>query len=449
MRTDGQTASVREAFATKWGFVAACIGSVVGMGNIWMFPGRVSRYGGASFLIPYILFVAIIGFTGVIGEMAFGRAMRSGPIGAFKKAFELRFKKGGPGVLLGTVPVLGALALAVGYSVVVGWILKYSVGSVLGFSLAPDSLDQFGAAFGQMARAFGNNGWQLAGLAATFFIMSAGITKGIEKANIIMIPLFFVMFIGLGIYISTLPGAINGYKYIFTINPVALENPMTWIFALGQAFFSLSLAGNGTLIYGSYLKDSEDIIGSASKVAFFDTLAALIAALVIIPAIAASGSNLDGGGPGLIFIYLPHLFKTMPGGRLVMIIFFISVLFAGITSLINLFEVPIATVQELFGLSRIKSVMLVGTFGAASSLVIQGILGGWMDFVSIIVCPLGAAMAAIIFYWVCGTKFARAELQKGRAKRIGPWLEPMAKYIFCGLTLIVFILSCVIPGGIG
>ncbi|MEG1603629.1 MAG: sodium-dependent transporter [Cloacibacillus sp.] len=442
-------ASARESFSTRWGFVLACIGSVVGMGNIWMFPGRVSRYGGGSYLIAYILFVVIIGFSGVIGEMAFGRATGSGPIGAFQKAFKSRGWNEKIGFWLGVVPVVGSLALAVGYSVVVGWILKYTVGSFVGFSLSPDSLDGFGAAFGGMAQAFGNTGWQLAGLAATFYIMSAGITNGIEKANKIMIPLFFVMFVGLGVYIAFRPGASEGYKYIFSVDPAAFRNPMTWIFALGQAFFSLSLAGNGTLIYGSYLKKDVDIINSAAKVAFFDTAAALMAALVIIPAVAAAGARLDAGGPGLIFIYLPHLFKSMPGGRLIMIIFFLSVLFAGVTSLINLFEVSIATLQERMGLSRVKAVLAIAVIGTASSVVIQGIVGGWMDFVSIYVCPLGAAMAGIIFYWVFGGKYARTELQKGRAKEIGPWLEPMTKYVFCVMTVIVFILSCVTPGGIG
>ena len=189
--------SERDSFTSKFGFVLACIGSVVGMGNIWMFPGRVSKYGGGSFLIPYIFFVIIIGFSGVIGEMAFGRATRSGPIGAFSKAFKSRGWNEGIGAAIGWIPVLGSLALALGYSVVVGWILKYSVGSIAGFSWAPNGVEEFGAAFGSMASAFGNNPWQIAGLVMTFIIMAAGVAKGIEMANKVMIPLFFVMFVWL------------------------------------------------------------------------------------------------------------------------------------------------------------------------------------------------------------------------------------------------------------
>ena len=140
--------------------------------------------------------------------------------------------------------------------------------------------------------------------------------------------------------------AAAGYRYIFRVEPEILAKPSTWIFALGQAFFSLSVAGNGTLIYGSYLSDEENIPASAARVALFDTIAAILAALVIIPAMATTGAKLDQGGPGLLFIYLPNLIRSMPGGTLIAIIFFVAVLFAGMTSLLNLYEAPIATVQE-------------------------------------------------------------------------------------------------------
>ena len=159
---------------------------------------------------------------------------------------------------------------------------------------------------------------------------------------------------------------------------------MTWVFALGQAFFSLSLAGNGTLIYGSYLDDREDVTNAAWKVALFDTLAALLAALVIIPAMATAGSGLDEGGPGLIFIYLPNLFKSMPGSRVLVIVFFTAVLFAGISSLINLFEAPIAALQQQFKLSRRTSVSVITAAALAIGLCIQGIVsGGWILYPSI------------------------------------------------------------------
>ena len=348
----------RDVFISRWGYILACIGSAVGMGNIWMFPSRVSKYGGGSFLIPYFLFVIIIGFSGVIGEMAFGRATRSGPMDAFQKAVESRGKNGKIGKVLGAIPVLGSLALAIGYSVVMGWILRYTVGAFTGKTLEPNSVEGFSAAFGSMASNFGNNLWQLVGIVLVAVILIFGISSGIEKVNKVMMPLFFCMFVGLAIYMLFQPGSLAGYRYMFSVDENIL-NPMTWVYALGQAFFSLSLAGNGTLIYGSYLSDKENIIGAAWKVALFDTLAAMLAALVIIPAMATAGTNLFDGGPGLMFIHLPNLFKSMPGGQILVIIFFIAVFLAGITSLINLFEAPIATLQEILGFSRTKAVLSI------------------------------------------------------------------------------------------
>ena len=144
-----------------------------------------------------------------------------------------------------------------------------------------------------------------------------------------------------------------------------------------------------------------------------------------------------------------QIFKTMPGGRIMMIIFFASVLFAGLTSLINLFETPIATLQEKMKISHKKPVAVITVIGISVGVTIQGIVGGWMDAVSIYVCPLGAFIAGVMFFWVFGSDYARRQLQKGRKKLIGAWLEPMTRYVFCGLTLLVLLLSCLIPGGIG
>ena len=442
------TDTQRDSWKTNWGFILSCIGSAVGMGNIWMFPARVSKYGGGTFLLPYFLFVIMIGLSGVIGEMAFGRAARSGPIGAFGQAMASRGKGRRLGEAIGYIPVLGSLALAIGYSVIVGWILRYSAGSLTGTTLAPGDVDGFALAFSSMAGSFGNNFWQTVGLVITFIIMVLGISGGIEKINKIIMPLFFLLFLGLAVYIAFQPSAADGYRYIFRIDLKGLADPMTWVFALGQAFFSLSLAGNGTLIYGSYLDDREDVTNAAWKVALFDTLAALLAALVIIPAMATAGSGLDEGGPGLIFIYLPNLFKSMPGSRVLVIVFFTAVLFAGISSLINLFEAPIAALQQQFKLSRRTSVSVISAAALAIGLCIQGIVSGWMDFVSIYICPLGAGLAGIMFFWVFGSDYAKKEVEKGRLRPIGPWFSFMTSYLFCGLTAAVFVLGIVF-GGIG
>ena len=222
-----------------------------------------------------------------------------------------------------------------------------------------------------------------------------GVGSGIENANKLMMPVFFILFVFLGIYVAFQPGAMQGYRYIFRIDPEILADPKTWIFALGQAFFSLSVAGNGTLIYGSYLSDEENIPASAARVALFDTIAAILAALVIIPAMATTGAKLDQGGPGLLFIYLPNLIRSMPGGTLIAIIFFVAVLFAGMTSLLNLYEAPIATVQEKLHLGRVPACAVIGIIGAAVSLLIQGIVSDWMDVLSIYICPLGAGLVLL------------------------------------------------------
>lgn len=446
--SEEKRAQKRDSFRSRWGFKLACVGSAVGMGNIWLFPARMSRYGGATFLIPYILFVVLIASTGVIGEMAFGRATGGGPIVAFGTAAEQRTGRRTWGEALGLIPVIGSLAMAIGYSVVVGWIFKYTFGSFTGSVLAPVEPGEFGAAFGQMASAFGNNLWLIIALAVNFAIMNLGIAAGIEKANKVMIPLFYIMFIGLAIYVAFQPGAGAGYQWMFTIRPEAFKDPMMYVYALGQSFFSLSLAGNGTIIYGSYLSDKEDTVSSAVTVAVFDTCAAMLAALVIIPAMATTGAILSESGPGLMFISLPYLFKSMPGGQIVMIVFFVAVLFAGLTSLVNLFEAPIAALQDHMHLSRLKSVAIVGLIGVVVSVCIQGIVSPWMDFVSIYVCPLGAALAGIMFAWVWGRQAVEDAVSVGRKHRIGKWYYPLYKYLFCVLTAAVFILGAV-NGGIG
>lgn len=431
----------RDSFNNKWGFILACIGSAVGMGNIWMFPTRVSMYGGGSYLIPYFIFVALIGFTGVIGEMSFGRATKSGPVDAFGYACETKNKRK-LGEAIGFIPVLGALAMAIGYTVVMGWILKYMIGAFTGKTLASADTEGFAASFGSMASAFGNNVWQIVALVIGIIILMFGVGRGIEKANKIMMPVFFILFAVLGIYVAFQPGAIEGYKYIFRVDP------KTWIFALGQAFFSLSVAGNGTLIYGSYLSDNEDIPAAAGRVALFDTIAALLAALVIIPAMATTGAQLNQGGPGLMFIFLPALFKSMPGGYIVAIIFFVAVFMAGLSSLINLYEAPIATIQEKLHLGRKASCAIIAVIALVVSICIQGIVSGWMDILSIYICPLGAGLAGIMFFWVCGKKYVETQVNTGRDKKLTDKFYPICKYIFCPICFLVLILGIVL-GGIG
>lgn len=438
----------REEFRTKLGFIIACIGSAVGMGNIWMFPYRTGKFGGAAFLIPYFIFVILLGFSGVIGEMAYGRGTKSGPIGAFSKAMEMRFGEKGKnwGKIIGIIPVVGSLGIAIGYSVVVGWFLKYLFSAVTGSLL---HVENMGIYFGGLAVNFGSIGWHMLGLGITFIIMLLGVTRGIEKMNKIMMPIFFIFFIILLLRVITLPGAAKGYKYMFLPEWSNLKDIKTWVYALGQAFFSLSLAGSGTLVYGSYLKEDTDVIECAKNVAFFDTCAAILAGMVVIPAVFAF--NLDvASGPPMMFITLPAVFQMMPMGSLFAVLFFIAVIFAAITSLMNLFETPIEALQEQMRLPRWAAVCVIAVIAAAVGVFIESgdSVGAWMDAVSIYIIPLGALLAGIMFFWVCPKGYARQQVETGRKKPVGRWFEPLTKYVFVGITMVVYVLG-ILYGGIG
>lgn len=445
----GQSVEKRDGFQSRTGFIMACIGSAVGMGNIWRFPIMVSLWGGMTFLIPYFICVFLISQTGVIGEMALGRSAEAGPMGAFGMATKKKFGNFKVGEGIGLIPVLGSMALAIGYSCVVGWIIKYFVLSFSGgLSSLGQDMDKIGGLFGTTAVSMGNNMWLIIGLIVNFAIMAFGVAGGIEKANKFMMPILFFMFVGLGIYIATLPGASGGYHYIFTVQPAKLADPLLWIFAFGQAFFSLSVAGNGTVIYGSYLAKDEDVVTSARIVAIFDTLAALLAAFVIIPAMAAGGAAPSKGGPGLMFIYLLNVFNGMPGGRIVVMVFYTCVLFAGISSLVNLYEAPVATLQEKLKMKRLPATLTIGVIGIVVAVVIQGIVDPWMTFVSNYVCPTGAFLAGLMFFWFCGKEFVLKEVNTGAKKPIGAWFYPLAKYIYCILCILALVAG-VWLGGIG
>ena len=462
-----QTLEQRDGFKSKWGFNLACIGSAVGMGNIWRFPIMVSKFGGLTFLIPYFIFVVLIGSTGVIEEFALGRWAAAGPVGAFGKCTEERTGKKSVGEAIGAIPILGSMMLAIGYTVVMGWIFKYcwmgisgslyalgtempSIGGAFG-ATAPEAAT-LGEAIGMMTSngifGIGNGVWQIVGLVVSLIIMAMGVAGGIEKANKVMMPALFFLFVALGVYIAFLPGSSDGYKYIFTLNPAGLLNPQVWIFAFGQAFFSLSIAGNGSVIYGSYLPKNEDLPSSARNVALFDTLAALLAAFVILPAMAAGGVEPSAGGPGLMFVYLVNVFNGMPGGRIVGMVFFICVLFAGVSSIVNLYEAPVAFLQEKLHLKRIPSVAVIGVIGLVISIMIQPWTSQWMDLVSIYICPLGALLAGIMFFWVLKKDTALAAVHEGGKKEVFKLFYPLGKWVFCIASLAALILGAKY-GGIG
>lgn len=439
----------RDGFRSRGGFIVSCIGSSVGMGNIWRFPAMVSLFGGLTFIVPYLFFVVLIALTGVMAEFALGRSAKTGPVGAFGRCTEMRFGNERIGKAIGLIPIMGSLALAIGYTCVMAWIFDYTFMAFNGelISLGQD-MGSIGGLFDSIATSGGANVWVVVAVVTSLGILALGVSRGIEKANSVMMPVLFLLFIGLMVYIATLPGASAGYSYIFSIDTEMLGNPLVWIFAFGQAFFSLSVAGNGSVIYGSYLDRKESIPYSAGVVATFDTTAALLASMVIIPAMAAGGSELTGGGPGLMFIHLVNVFNGMPMGQMIGVVFFVCVLFAGLSSIINLYEAPIEYLQQRFETRRATATAAILAIGCIVALCIQGIVSQWMDAVSIFICPLGALLAGAMFFWVAGRKFAEDEVSEGAKRRIGGWFFPLGKYVYCSLTLVALVAGALL-GGIG
>ncbi len=430
-------------FSSKLGFILASVGSAVGMGNIWMFPYRVGKYGGAAFLIPYFIFVALFGYVGLSGEFALGRLTGTGPIGAYDYALKSRGKRGGD--ILGSIPLIGSLGIAIGYAIIVGWVLRFAVGAFTGTMFHQD-VETY---FSEITGSFGSVPWHIIVIAATVFALLAGILKGIEKASQFMMPAFFILFIIIAVRVAFLPGAVEGYKYLLVPDWSALLNPMTWVMAMGQAFFSLSITGSGMIVYGSYLSKDEDIVNSAVMTSVLDTCAALLSSFVIIPAVFAFGMD-PTAGPSLMFITMPKIFDKMPMGRVFAVLFFISVLFAGVTSLINMMEAVSESLSRKTKISRVKAVVLTGIVAFAVGIFLEydAYMGQWMDAITIYVVPIGAVIGAIIIYWVTKKEEIIGELNLGRKTELSKGFFFTAKYIYVFLAAIIVVLSIVF-GGIG
>ena len=430
-------------FTSSAGAVLAAVGSAVGMGNIWLFPYRVGQYGGGAFLIPYFLFVALFSYVGLSGEFAFGRLTGTGARGSFDYAMKSRGWKGGS--ILGILPLLGVLGIAIGYSVVVGWVLRYAAGSLTGSLLS----SQPDAYFEQLAVSFGSIPWHFVVIAATVVILVLGVTAGIEKISKFMMPAFYAFFLVIAVRVTFLPGAVEGYRYLLEPDWSYLLKFETWVMAMGQAFFSLSINGAGMLIYGSYMKKSENIIRQSVMTAILDTLAALLSGFAILPAVFAFGIA-PNSGPSLMFITIPRVFQQMPGGRILALFFFVSVLFAGITSLINMLEAVGESLSKGVKLPRKAAMIVVGcvTFGVSLFLESLPAMGSWLDAVTIYIAPFGAVLAAVMIYWVLGLKAIRAELMEGRTRPLGRAFDFLAKYVYVFLSAAVLVLG-IVYGGIG
>ena len=427
-------------FKSTVGFVLACVGSAVGMGNIWMFPYRLGQYGGAAFLIPYLIFIALFGLVGLSAEFALGRMAKTGTLGAYAYCWKNKFGK-----YIGWLPLLGSLGIAIGYSVILGWVFR-SIQGVLTSKLLTNDIPAF---FTNMTQSFSNVPCHFLVLFVTCLLLFTSATNAIEKVNKILMPAFFILFIILAIRVSLFNGAIEGYKFLFVPKWEYLLNKETWIMAMGQAFFSLSITGSGMIVYGAYLKDDVDIPKASMQTAIFDTIAAMLAALAIMPAVFSFGID-PVSGPSLMFLTLPEVFKQMPLGNFFALFFFISVAFAGITSLINMLEAVCESWQNRFHISRKKAVLLCGIITFIISVCIENgdIVGKWMDVVTIYIIPFAALLGAITIYYILGWNALKQELDKGRKKPVGPTFKFLGKYVYVFLALIILILG-ILYNGIG
>ena len=431
-------------FGSSFGFIIACVGSAVGLGNIWMFPYRLGQYGGAAFLIPYLFFVLLFGWVGLSAEFGIGRLAGTGTIGAYEYCFAARGKKKLGGAL-SWLPLMGSLGIAIGYAVILGWVLNSLAGFISGQLMSADPAPFFQAA----ASSFGNPIWHTAVVAVVCLVLIFGVSAGIERVSKVLMPLFFLLFLVLAAWVFTLPGAGEGYRFLFVPHWEQLLRAETWIMAMGQAFFSLSITGSGMIVYGAYLKKDADIPGASLRTAFFDTLAAMLSAVAIIPAVFAYGLDV-ARGPSLMFLTLPAVFQQMPMGQLFAVFFFLSVFFAGITSLINMFEAVVESWQGHFNLNRKLAVLLCSaiTLGVGLFLEAEPNVGRWMDFITIGVVPIGAVMGAVSVYYVLGWPKLRQELQLGRKKPISAAFGAVGRYVYVPLTILVLVLGFAL-GGIG
>ncbi|MEA4828172.1 MAG: sodium-dependent transporter [Clostridium sp.] len=433
----------RETFSGKLGFILACLGSSIGLGNIWMFPWRLGQYGGAAFLIPYFICVFILGATGLIIEFSFGRSRRCGSLKGIQDVFKENKKPFGK--ILSIIPTSAVACTLIFYSVVAGWVLRYFFLSVKGDIYTGDIPKYFDTFAGTQASIF----WHLLALVITVIIVLLGVTKGIEQTNKIIMPLLFIIFTILLIRSVTLPGAAGGLKYLLLPDWSYLLKPITWIMALGQAFFSVSLNGAGMVVYGSYLKDSEDIPSAALNVAIFDTISGLLAAFIIMPAVFAFGLD-PTSGPSLLFITMPHIFKAMPLGYIFGILFFLSTIFAAISSAINMLEAPVEAFISKFNVKRIAAVLIIAVAAFLIGLPLDldmGKFGKWADFVTIYLAPIGSIVASITFISIYGFDKALVDINKGAKRPLGKGFKPMS-YIFIISAVLVLILG-VIYNGIG
>lgn len=444
----------RGSFTGKIGFVLAAAGSAVGLGNIWRFPYLAAKYGGGIFLLVYIILAVTFGFALMVGEIAIGRKTGLSAVGAFR-ALDKRFS---------FIGYLGAFIPAIilpYYSVIGGWVLKYLVTFASGNS-ANAANDTFFKGFTQGKAE--PVVYFLIYLAFTAIVVFFGVEKGIEKVSKVMMPVLVVLSLFIAIYSICMPGAIDGI--IYYIKPDFSKFSVTTVLAaLGQLFYSMSLAMGIMITYGSYMKKDVSLESSVTQIEIFDTGIAFIAGLIIIPAVFVfSGGTPEalGAGPSLMFVTLPKVFDTMAGGAFVGTVFFLLVLFAALTSSISLMETVVSIICDKFKLKRFTASMIVFVFSALVGLISCFGYSIWKEFKIIgmqmldffdfmtnsVMMPITALATCLFIGFVIGTKSITEEVEiTGKFKRKALF-EVVIKYIAPVCIVLILVSSILSALGI-
>ena len=412
----------RSSFSGKIGFVLSAAGASVGLGNIWRFPYLAAKYGGGIFLLIYIILALTFGYTMIVAETAIGRMTGKSPVGAFSAFGSGKGLKFG-GWINAIIPIL----IVPYYSVIGGWVIKYLSGYLLGQGSLLASDGYFSA--------FISSGVSvelcfIVFISMTLAIIFAGVENGIERVSKVMMPILVVLSIIIAAYSVTRPGALEGVKY-FLVPNIQNFSWMTVVSAMGQMFYSLSIAMGILITFGSYMKKDVSIEESTKNVEIFDTAIAIMAGLMIIPAVFAfSGGDPEAlkAGPALMFITIPKVFDSMGFGTVIGILFFLLVLFAALTSSIALTESAVSTLQDELGWSRKKatsmmglSMLVLGTlsclgYGPLANVTILGMQ--FLDFFDFltnsVMMPIAAIATCILVSRVVGVERIEAEMLEGQ-----------------------------------
>lgn len=420
MKTQGNK---RSSFSGKIGFVLSAAGASVGLGNIWRFPYLAAKYGGGIFLLIYVLLALTFGYSMIVAETSLGRMTKKSPVGAFAS-----FGKSGWLSLGGWINAIIPILIVPYYSVIGGWVLKYLLEYLLGQGSELAS-DGYFSAF--ISDGLSTEICFIIFSLFTLVIIFAGVRNGIERVSRIMMPILVVLSVIIALYSMTRPGALEGVKY-FLIPNVQNFSWMTVVAAMGQMFYSLSIAMGILITFGSYMKKDVSIEGSTKNVEIFDTAIAIMAGLMIIPAVFSfSGGNPDTlqAGPALMFITIPKVFDSMGMGTLVGILFFLLVLFAAITSSIALTESAVSTFEDELGWGRKKSTVLIAVimlclgslsslgYGPLANVTILGMQ--FLDFFDFltnsVMMPIAAIAVCLLISRVVGLKAVEEEVLHGES----------------------------------